>query len=105
MLRRPCGEQAPQDKDTDFPSTPLKVSSNENLQPLSSSELVISLSTPPSDPPSPATQILKRNDHSRNALCGLSDSDLQQALKADEELIRDDLSDYQGSCIWQENGF
>ncbi|QSS48701.1 hypothetical protein I7I53_08785 [Histoplasma capsulatum var. duboisii H88] len=61
----PCGEQAPSAEDTDFPPAPLEVSSNENLQPVSNSELVMGLSTPPSDSPSPATQIPKKNNHCR----------------------------------------
>ncbi|PGG98895.1 hypothetical protein GX51_06542 [Blastomyces parvus] len=149
----PCGEQALPDGDTDFPPAPLEVSSNKNLQPVSNSELVMGLSTPPSDSPSPATQIPKKNNRcrlgskqskitkvtptdmkksltkrsqvgkqpgsagleesgvmtssslARNALCGLSDPDLQRALEVGEGLIRDGLANYQGSCIWQENGF
>ncbi|KAL2361685.1 hypothetical protein RJZ56_005433 [Blastomyces dermatitidis] len=152
-LGGPCGEQAPSDGDTDLPPTPLEVSSNENIQSMGSSELVIGLPTPPSDSPSPATQIPKKNNRcrlrskqskitkvthtdmkksltkrsqvgkqpgsagleesgvmtssslARNALCRLSDPDLQQALEIGEGLIRDGLADYQGSCIWQENGF
>ncbi|EER43783.1 predicted protein [Histoplasma capsulatum H143] len=148
-----CGQRAPQDGDTDFSPTPPDVSTNGNAQVAGSSEPVIGLSTPPSDPPSPATQITKGNGHcrlrsrrskitkvtlahkkksltkrsqvkkqpqsaglkessvmtittlARNALCGLFDPDLQRALEAGEGLIRDGLSDYQGSCIWQENGF
>ncbi|OJD24951.1 hypothetical protein ACJ73_03687 [Blastomyces percursus] len=41
----------------------------------------------------------------RNALHGLSDPDLQQALKIGEGLISDGLSEYQNSCIWQEGDF
>lgn len=37
----------------------------------------------------------------RNALHGLSDPDLQQALEIGEGLIRIDLSENQNSCIWQ----
>ncbi|OJD16119.1 hypothetical protein AJ78_03699 [Emergomyces pasteurianus Ep9510] len=124
-----CEEQASLDEDTDFSSASLNVSLNENLQPVSNSELVIGLSTLSSDSPSPATQILKKNNHDRlgskqskiikithtdmkksltkhsqvgkqlesvelkkssvmtslslamNALCRLSDSDLQRALE------------------------
>ncbi|OJD10870.1 hypothetical protein AJ78_08232 [Emergomyces pasteurianus Ep9510] len=142
-----CGQNTPQDENTHFSPTSSDVSSYGNLQVAGSSEPVIGLSTPPSDPSSPATQITKRNDHcrlrsrqsklikvtlvykkkslikcsqtkkqsqsaelkksdvmtntslARNALCRLSDSDLQLFLEVDEELIRDGLSDYQGSCI------
>ncbi|PGG99688.1 hypothetical protein AJ80_09302, partial [Polytolypa hystricis UAMH7299] len=41
----------------------------------------------------------------RNALCGLSDPGLQRTLEAGEGLIRDSLSEYQDSCIWQEESF
>ncbi|KAF3492110.1 uncharacterized protein GIQ15_01627 [Arthroderma uncinatum] len=41
----------------------------------------------------------------RNALCELSDPDLQQTLEAGEGLIRDGLSEHQDSCMWREKGF
>ncbi|EGC45030.1 predicted protein [Histoplasma capsulatum var. duboisii H88] len=59
---RLCEEQASSDEDTDFSSTPLKVPSNENLQSVSSSELVTGLPTLPSNSPLPATQISKKNN-------------------------------------------
>ncbi|KAK2752219.1 hypothetical protein FQN54_008151 [Arachnomyces sp. PD_36] len=138
------GEKSPEDEDTDSPSTSF-----------GSSDLIMGLPTPRSDPPSPATQAPMKTNHrrskskqckvtkvtvarkksvrkkswakhnrvekqpesagleepsvstssspARNALCGLSDPDLQQALEVGEGLIRDGLSEHQDSCIWQES--
>ncbi|QSS65040.1 hypothetical protein I7I51_05881 [Histoplasma capsulatum] len=108
----PSGEQAPPDGDTDFPPAPLEVSSNENLQPtpkknnrcrLGSKQSKITKVThtdmknsltkrsqvgkQPGSARLEESGVMTSSSLARNALCGLSDPDLQRALELSFESL------------------